>query len=126
MEALRSLQLPRLNNYFARLLFYSSSLPAKLGLLSTASAVLAMNSSANNNELPSLNLDDGGGGNDDDDDLADGELRSVRTEQLTVAPVGRAAAVATQQKMRLRKSSLRCRWLVLGLVCIVMTGFNYA
>mmetsp|Transcript_10852 Transcript_10852/g.23980 ORF Transcript_10852/g.23980 Transcript_10852/m.23980 type:complete len:664 (+) Transcript_10852:70-2061(+) len=80
-----------------------------------------------NNEASSLNLDGGRGGSDSDssgDDDASLQLR-LAIPQNNGGGYSSAAAEATHH-VQFRKSSLRSRWLVLGLTCIVMTGSYYA
>jgi len=98
-----------------------------------------------NNEVSSLNLQDGGIGDDDtasqgartiplhsvDDDGHDGggngdgnHHRFSNHPAAAAPPPAAAAGLSTRRNMK--KSSLRSRWLVLGMTCIVMTGSYYA
>lgn len=59
---------------------------------------------------------------DDHDDEDDG--RAVR-DQATVSKENSTSIKSPSSDM-LKKSSLRARWLVLSLACVVMTGSYYA
>ncbi|KAL7535563.1 hypothetical protein ACHAXR_006570 [Thalassiosira sp. AJA248-18] len=92
----------------------------------------------NTNEVSSLDLDSGGGVDTVDvenDDLASQPLSATTThsnnnnnDRAGGSTTSAAAAnnTVSAQGQFPKKSSLRSRWLVLGLACVVMTGSYYA
>mmetsp|Transcript_13297 Transcript_13297/g.21624 ORF Transcript_13297/g.21624 Transcript_13297/m.21624 type:complete len:687 (+) Transcript_13297:1-2061(+) len=88
--------------------------------------ISAMDGNTNNNDVSSLNLD---GGDCVDDDASSSQPRTVPLngnsgeDDASQRQPHRSAAAASRTQ---RKSSLRSRWIVLGLTCIVMTGSYYA
>lgn len=114
------------------------------------SAAAADNNSQNQNqtEASSLSLDNGsisshdsqhGNNNDDENELVSHHLSTILSCDVNEdfggsnsnnmaaggARVGDGATTAIPSK-QFRKSSLRSRWIILALACVVMTGSYYA
>ena len=62
----------------------------------------------------------GGGGGDDDEASCPSWVHSVDDEQNSTTQD------ASTTRHEFKKSSLRSRWLILALTCVVMTGSYYA